>query len=115
MENLLFLVATPNGMLIEIPWMLFDPRRPFDLTPMDREEGLIMYTPEIMVNFESVINYYKYVYNIRGIHTVATGLESTSVVFAYGLGMKLEKFVYLINCFFSFRFIFYSCFSIENI
>jgi len=55
---------------------------------MDREEGLIMYTPEIMVNFESVINYYKYVYNIRGIHTVATGLESTSIVFAYGLGMN---------------------------
>ena len=46
-----------------------------------------MYTPEIMVNFESVINYYKQVYNIRGIHTVSTGLESTSVVFAYGLGM----------------------------
>jgi hypothetical protein len=46
-----------------------------------------MYTPEIMVNFESVINYYKYVFNIRGIHTVATGLESTSVVFAYGLDL----------------------------
>ena len=30
------LVATPNGMLIEIPWILFDPRRPLDLTPMDR-------------------------------------------------------------------------------
>lgn len=79
-------MATSNGMLIEIPWILFDPRRPLDLTLMDREEGLIMYTPEIMVNFESVINYYKYSYNIRGIHTVATGLESTSVVFAYGLG-----------------------------
>lgn len=41
-----------------------------------------------MINFETVINYYKYVYNIRGIHTVATGLESTSVVFAYGLGKR---------------------------
>lgn len=84
-------VATPNGMLIEIPWILFDPRRPIDITPMDREEGLIMYTPEIMVNYESVINYYKYIYNIRGIHTVATGLESTSVVFAYGLGKMAEE------------------------
>ena len=44
-----------------------------------------------MINFETVINYYKYVYNIRGIHTVATGLESTSVVFAYGLGKKRTK------------------------
>ncbi|CAF1123636.1 unnamed protein product [Adineta ricciae] len=85
------IMAVPNGMLIEIPWMLFDPRRPFDLTPMDREEGLIMYTPEIMVNFESVINYYKQVYNIRGIHTVSTGLESTSVVFAYGLDMFFTR------------------------
>ncbi|CAF1174712.1 unnamed protein product [Rotaria magnacalcarata] len=81
------IMAAPNGMLIEIPWILFDPRRPLDLTPLDREEGLIMYTPEIMINFESVINYYKFVYNIRGIHTVATGLESTSVVFAYGLDL----------------------------
>ncbi|CAF0717369.1 unnamed protein product [Adineta steineri] len=85
------IMATPNGMLIEIPWILFDPRRPLDLTPMDREEGLIMYTPEIMVNFESVINYYKYVYNIRGIHTVATGLESTSIVFAYGLDLFFTR------------------------
>ncbi|CAF3461015.1 unnamed protein product [Rotaria socialis] len=81
------IMAAPNGMLIEIPWILFDPRRPLDLTLLDREEGLIMYTPEIMINFESVINYYKFVYNIRGIHTVATGLESTSVVFAYGLDL----------------------------
>ena len=43
-----------------------------------------------MINFESVINYYQYVYNIRGIHTVATGLESTSVIFAYGLGMMTK-------------------------
>ena len=47
-----------------------------------------MYTPEIMINFESVINYYKYSHNIRGIHTVASGLESTSIVFAYGLGRR---------------------------
>ncbi|CAF2042280.1 unnamed protein product [Rotaria magnacalcarata] len=85
------IMAAPNGMLIEIPWILFDPRRPLDLTPLDREEGLIMYTPEIMINFESVINYYKFVYNIRGIHTVATGLESTSVVFAYGLDLFFTR------------------------
>jgi hypothetical protein len=56
-----------------------------------------MYTPEIMVNFESVINYYKYVYNIRGIHTVASGLESTSIVFAYGLGMNKKKRFFMSN------------------
>ena len=60
----------------------------YDARLICREEGLIMYTPEIMVNFESVINYYKYSHNIRGIHTAASGLESTSIVFAYGLGRR---------------------------
>ncbi|CAF0738689.1 unnamed protein product [Didymodactylos carnosus] len=81
------IMATPNGMLIEIPWMFIDPRRPLDMTQMDREEGLIMYTPELMINYEYVINYYQFVYNIRSIHTMATGLESTSAVFAYGLDL----------------------------
>ena len=55
-----------------------------------------------MVNFETVINYYKYVYNIRGIHTVATGLESTSVVFAYGLGKAEMVFFVSSTKFFAF-------------
>jgi hypothetical protein len=73
-----------------------------------------MYTPEIMINFESVINYYKYVYNIRGIHTVASGLESTSLVFAYGLGMKEKKGILFVKGI-TFRSVFYSCFSITFI
>ena len=42
--------------------------------------------PEIPLNYEFSLNYYNYVYNIRGIVTSPTGLESTGLVFAYGLG-----------------------------
>jgi ER membrane protein complex subunit 1 len=42
--------------------------------------------PEIPLNYEFSLNYYNYVYNIRGITTSPSGLESTSLVFAYGLG-----------------------------
>ena len=52
----------------------------------DREENLLPYMPEIPLNYEFSLNYYNYVYNIRGIVTSPTGLESTGLVFAYGLG-----------------------------
>lgn len=42
--------------------------------------------PEIPLNYEFSLNYYNYVYNVRGIATAPSGLESTSLVFAYGLG-----------------------------
>jgi hypothetical protein len=52
---------------------------------------LIPYMPEIPLNYEFSLNYYNYVYNIRGIATSATGLESTSLVFAYGLDLFFTR------------------------
>ena len=51
------------------------------------EEGLIPYIPELPIPAEGIINYNKTLTAIRGIQTSATGLESTCLVFAYGLGM----------------------------
>ena len=51
-----------------------------------REEGIIPYQPELPTPFEALINYNQSVFNIRGVHTSPAGLESTSLVFAYGLG-----------------------------
>lgn len=81
------IVATPSGMIIEIPWLLLDPRRPLKMTEVEREEALIPYMPEIPLNYEFSLNYYNYVFNIRGIATAPSGLESTSLVFAYGLDL----------------------------
>ena len=52
---------------------------------------MIPYMPEIPLNYEFSLNYYNYVYNIRGIATSATGLESTSLVFAYGLDLFFTR------------------------
>lgn len=79
------IAATPNGILYEIPWALIDARRPLELTEIEREEGLIPYMPEIPLNYEFSLNYYNYVYNVRGVATAPSGLESTSLVFVYGL------------------------------
>lgn len=51
-----------------------------------REEGIIPYIPELPVSTEAIINYNQSIYNIVGIHTSPAGLESTSLVLAYGLG-----------------------------
>ena len=50
--------------------------------------------PEIPLNYEFSLNYYNYVYNIRGITTSSSGLESTSLVFAYGLGKHIQTFAF---------------------
>jgi hypothetical protein len=71
------------------------------MTEVEREENLIPYMPEIPLNYEFSLNYYNYVYNIRGITTSPSGLESTSLVFTYGLG------IFLINLLSNFFFIFF--------
>ncbi len=85
------IVACQFGVLIEIPWVLIDSRRPVKMTEVDREENLIPYMPEIPLNYEFSLNYYNYVYNIRGIHTAPSGLESTSLVLAYGLDIFFTR------------------------
>ena len=52
----------------------------------NREEGTIPYIPELPVSMENFINYNRSIFNVRGIHTAPAGLESTSLVFVYGIG-----------------------------
>ena len=56
-----------------------------------REEGTLPYIPELPVHTEGIINYNKTLHHIRGIHTSPAGLESTSLVLSYGLGMLLFR------------------------
>jgi hypothetical protein len=80
-------VALANGGILEIPWVFVDPRRPITVTPEMREEGVIPYMPELPMPSESIINYNQTVQRVKGIHTTPSGLESTCLVFVYGLGM----------------------------
>ncbi|XP_044011257.1 ER membrane protein complex subunit 1 isoform X2 [Aphidius gifuensis] len=79
------LVALANGGILELPWMLVDPRRPTN--PELREEGVIPYMPEIPIQMDAIINYNQSIFRISGIYTSPSGLESTSLVFAYGLDL----------------------------
>lgn len=71
---------------MELPWVILDPRRPFAVTPETKEEGVIPYMPEIPLPTETMINYNQTLHRTRGIVTSPSGLESTCLVFTYGLG-----------------------------
>jgi len=63
------------------------PRHPITVTPKMQEEGVIPYMPELLMPSESIINYNQTVQRVKGIHTSPSGLESTCLVFVFGLGM----------------------------
>ncbi|XP_015111319.1 ER membrane protein complex subunit 1 isoform X2 [Diachasma alloeum] len=79
------LVALANGGILELPWMMLDPRRPTN--PELREEGVIPYMPEIPIHMDAIINYNQSVFRVSGIYTSPSGLESTCLIFAHGLDL----------------------------
>ncbi|XP_029195823.2 ER membrane protein complex subunit 1-like [Acropora millepora] len=84
-KNLLFGLQT--GYILSLPKNFLDPRRKFVPDAQDREEGLHPYVPELILNPLAFINYNQTVSNINGIYTSGSGLESTCLVFAYGLDL----------------------------
>lgn len=76
-------MATTTGHLLEVPWAFLDPRRPLG---EPKEEGAIPYIPELPMPSESMINYNKSLMRVDGIYTTPSSLESTCLVFVYGLG-----------------------------
>ncbi|XP_069121270.1 ER membrane protein complex subunit 1-like [Argopecten irradians] len=84
-RSLLF--AMTAGKILSLPKALLDPRRPVIPSPETMEEGTIPYIPEIPISTEMMVNYYQSVDKIRGIHSSPAGLESTSLVFVYGLDL----------------------------
>ncbi|XP_052284794.1 ER membrane protein complex subunit 1-like isoform X1 [Dreissena polymorpha] len=81
------LIALKNGGIFSLPKAFMDPRRPLVPTQETQEEGTVPYIPELPVHTEGIINYYQTLSHIRGLHTSPTGLESTSLVLAYGLDL----------------------------
>ncbi|XP_071864290.1 ER membrane protein complex subunit 1 isoform X2 [Bombus fervidus] len=79
------IVALTNGGVLELPWIAVDPRR--TINPEIREEGVLPYVPEISIHTEAIINYNQSVFRVSGIHTSPSGLESTCLVFVYGLDL----------------------------
>lgn len=74
-----------------MPWHLLDPRRPVLGMSQPREEGTIPYMPELPLSSESILNYNKSIAHLNGIYTAPSGLESTCLVVAYGLGEQSNE------------------------
>ncbi|VDK17719.1 unnamed protein product [Anisakis simplex] len=85
------LIAMPFGGIYAISKRIVDARRPLEMTPELAEEMLIPYRPELPIASEDFVNYNQTVYNIRVIKTAPSGLESTSLMFAYGLDLFFAR------------------------
>jgi hypothetical protein len=85
-------VGLDSGAVLEMPWALLDPRRHSMVPPeKQREEGIIPYIPELVVQHENIINYNQSIANIRGIYTAPSRLESTCLVLVYGLDLFVTR------------------------
>lgn len=91
MTNRHIIVALPSGALLEIPKIFLDPRRPINMLMEHREEGLVPYMPELPIPSESIINYDQSLLAVRRITTSPAILESTSLVFSYGLDLFFTR------------------------
>ena len=73
--------------IISIPRVILDPRRPVgrDPTPQEQEEGLFRYKPLLEFDPKLIITHDREVIGVKDVITSPALLESTSLVFAYGI------------------------------
>ena len=85
-RSILATLGTSNA-IIAIPKNVLDPRRPLgrDPIPAEAEEGLAKYAPSLEFNPEWVITHTRQVMGIEKVLANPALLESTSLVFAYGI------------------------------
>jgi len=82
------IVANKNGQIQSFPRIILNPRRPKGKpTTEQQEEMLIPYDPLVPDDPRHVLSHEYEVANVRGIVTSPAILESTSIVFAYGLDL----------------------------
>lgn len=87
-RQLLVVLAESNA-IVGIPYGALDPRRPVNRDPTKDEqmEGLMKYSPVIEFDPRWYLNHQREVIGIEDIVTSPALIESTSLVFAYGLDL----------------------------
>ncbi|KAG6836912.1 hypothetical protein H0H93_001278 [Arthromyces matolae] len=86
------IVASRTHQVVSIQRNLLNPRRPHrKVTNEEQEEFLVTYEPLVGVDPRRVLSHNYEVANVQRIVTSPTLLESTSLVFAYGLDMFLTR------------------------
>ena len=85
-RQLLVSLSRSNA-IVGIPRHMLDPRRPAgrDPTSAQLEEGLTRYQPVMDFDPKIHLNHRNEIFGVRHIMTSPSGMESTSLVFAYGL------------------------------
>ncbi|KAF1919435.1 hypothetical protein BDU57DRAFT_512520 [Ampelomyces quisqualis] len=85
-RELLITVPSSNS-IIGIPRHVIDPRRPIGREPnaQEKEEGLVSYSPAIQWDPRWHLTHKYEVIGLKDVITSESGIESTSLVFAYGL------------------------------
>ncbi|SOV08041.1 related to EMC1 - member of a transmembrane complex required for efficient folding of proteins in the ER [Ustilago sp. UG-2017a] len=90
LKNLL--ISTDRDSLVSIPRKLLDPRRPIGKpSKSEAEEYMVPYFPLIPEDPKWVINHIYPAAKIRGFATCPALLESTAIVYAYGLDTVLTR------------------------
>ncbi|WPH03238.1 Hypothetical protein R9X50_00611500 [Acrodontium crateriforme] len=83
----LLAVVADSDAIVGIPYNALDPRRPVNRDPTKDEqmEGLVRYNPVIEFDPKWYLNHQREVIGIKDVITAPATIESTSLVFAYGL------------------------------
>ncbi|KAG6861505.1 hypothetical protein C0995_015932 [Termitomyces sp. Mi166 len=86
------IVASRTHQIASIQRHLLNPRRPHrKITAQEQEEFLVSYEPVLAPDSRRVLSHIYEVANVQRIITSPTLLESTSLVFVYGLDMFLTR------------------------
>ncbi|KAH9300827.1 hypothetical protein KI387_012410, partial [Taxus chinensis] len=81
------LIGTISDQVLALDKRFFDPRRSLNPTPAEREDGILPLSDAIPIFPQSYITHSLQVEGLRGIMTIPASLESTSLVFAYGVDL----------------------------
>jgi ER membrane protein complex subunit 1 len=83
----LLCTLTSSNSIVGIPRTILDPRRPVgrDPTAAEQEEGLFRYQPVIDFDPKMILTHKREVIGVKDVITAPALLESTSLVFAYGI------------------------------
>jgi len=79
------LLGTTNEQVISLDKRWLDPRRPTKPTTVDRDEGLLPYSENLPIFPQSYLSTDKQIARLKKIISSPASLESSSLVFAFGL------------------------------
>ncbi|KAK1367756.1 ER membrane protein complex subunit 1 [Heracleum sosnowskyi] len=85
------LVGTIGDQVLALDKRFLDPRRSINPTAAEKEEGIIPLTDSLPILPQSYVTHALKVENLRGIEVIPAKLESTTLIFAYGVDLFFTR------------------------